>query len=112
MRTQELFDRGLQLERTELAWRRTALSVGAGSLLALRLLPSVLGHPRWLLPGAVGVLFAGWLWVAARARARRANDALLERAQEHGLPGGGTLLALASFTIGIGLLGLGLALAA
>lgn len=36
-------DRGLQPERTSLAWRRTALSVAVGSLVGLRVLPPHLG---------------------------------------------------------------------
>lgn len=49
-----LFDPGLQPERTELAWRRTALVVVVGGLLAARLMPTLLGDPWWALCGAVG----------------------------------------------------------
>ncbi|MFI6423844.1 DUF202 domain-containing protein [Promicromonospora sp. NPDC050880] len=59
---------GLQPERTELAWRRTALSVAAVCLVGARLLPALFGDARWLLPGAVGTLVAGWLWLASRRR--------------------------------------------
>lgn len=91
-----MFDRGLQPERTELAWRRTALSVGVGSVVALRILPTLLGDVRWVVPGALRILFAGWLRITARARARRATDALVRRATETALPGGRTLPALAA----------------
>ncbi|GGM32208.1 DUF202 domain-containing protein [Promicromonospora citrea] len=62
---------GLQPERTELAWRRTVLSVAAVSLAAARLLPAVSGDARWLLPGAAGLVLAGWLWLGSRRRRLR-----------------------------------------
>lgn len=65
------FDAGLQIERTALSWRRTALSVAIGSLVALRALPEYLGSPVWVIPGVVGVLGALVLWWTATVRYRR-----------------------------------------
>lgn len=102
-----VFDPGLQPERTELAWRRTALAIGVGSLIALRVLPAIAPSPElqqaWLVPGIVGVAFAVLLWVQARARHLRVNRALLEDRADR-LPGAGLLLVLTGFVIGCGLL--------
>lgn len=69
-------DRGLQVERTGLAWRRTSLGVAIGALLCLRLLP-----PRL---GAAGVMLAvlGLCWSAdlALIGSRRLRDAATSRA--------------------------------
>lgn len=81
---------GLQPERTELAWRRTALSVAAVSLVGARLLPALFGDARWLLPGAVGTLLAGWLWLASRRRHLRYPRAL-GPSPDPAPPGPGTL---------------------
>ncbi|WP_406250288.1 DUF202 domain-containing protein [Microbacterium sp. M] len=56
-----IFDPGLQPERTELAWRRTALSLSVGSLLALKLLPEALDSALGVLPGVVGFILASSL---------------------------------------------------
>lgn len=64
----QLFDAGLQPERTQLSWRRTALSIGVGSLVALRLFPELVGSAWGLVPGLLGVLFAGWLWFEGHRR--------------------------------------------
>lgn len=58
--TGELFDEGLQPERTMLAWRRTCLSFAVGSLIAARFTVELVGVFAILL----GVLGAG-LSVAA-----------------------------------------------
>lgn len=62
------FDAGLQLERTSLSWRRTALSLAVGSLVSLRLLPEWLGGAQWVIPGMVGLLLACALWAVSRRR--------------------------------------------
>lgn len=84
-----LFDPGLQPERTELAWRRTALALGVGSLVALRLLPVALGHEAWALCGVAGVAASALLWIASRRRAETINRALARQGDHALLPGGG-----------------------
>lgn len=106
----DLYDPGLQPERTELAWRRTALAIAVGSLLSLRVFPLVLpaGAGGWgLVPGVVGVGVAALLWIAARRRQRRTTAVLTSRASGP-LPGGGLPLVLTAFTSGFGLVALGL----
>ena len=88
------FDPGLQLERTELAWRRAALSIAIGSLLSLRVLPIALPPEAtgWgFAPGLVGLLSACALWFAAHRRQRRLS-AFLSGATVS--PPGGAMLAL------------------
>lgn len=100
-----LFDPGLQPERTELAWRRTALAIGVGSLLALRILPAMAPAPEfgpvWLAPGVLGLAFAVLLWTRARVRHLRINRALLADRPDQ-LPGAGLLAMVTGFVIGCG----------
>lgn len=98
----ELFDPGLQPERTDLAWRRSTLSVAVGSLVALRLLPPVLG-PAGLAVGLGGLLTAGLIWLLARRRTRRTQQALRQRTT---LPGAGLLFGLSTFAAGAATVGL------
>ncbi|MDM7832425.1 DUF202 domain-containing protein [Cellulomonas edaphi] len=59
-------DAGLQPHRTQLAWRRTALALLGGSVVAVKVLEPVLG-PGALALGAVGlVLAAGLAWASYR----------------------------------------------
>jgi hypothetical protein len=97
-----LFDPALQPERTELAWRRTALAVGIGSLVSLRLLPVALGSPWWTLVGAGGIVAATAIWHGARRRYLAVNRALAGGGDHAALPGGAPLATLAGFVALIG----------
>jgi hypothetical protein len=88
------FDPGLQLERSELAWRRTSLTFGLASVVALRLLPAVFDDLRWVGVGVVGVLLSTALWGVARRRCRRIAGALGTHGRRARLPGGGLALAV------------------
>lgn len=102
------FDPGLQIERTELAWRRTALAIAIGSLLSLRVLPLALpaGVAGWgFAPGLVGLLCACALWFAGRRRQRELSAVLSGDAAAR-RPGGRMLFALAAFGAGFGVVAL------
>lgn len=99
-----VWDPGLQPERTELAWRRTALSLALLSLVSLRLLPAAFGSALWLVPGIVGVVASGPLWWAARRRAVVTNRTL-RSPQPHRLPDGRLLLGAAVFASAVGIAG-------
>jgi uncharacterized membrane protein YidH (DUF202 family) len=111
-------DRGSQVERTALAWRRTTLALAAGALVSLRVLPGVLG--LWSFgAGILGLALAGLLWLLSGRRHRRiraafaaAGDRLRAPSLELALvpqlrmPGAGVLLLLALVASGGGALGL------
>jgi hypothetical protein len=101
----DLFDRGLQPERTELARRRTALSIAVGSVVAMRLLPAALGSGWWIVPGILGVIFSVVLWAWSRRRYESVSFATVA-AQDHTLvPDGALLMTLAVVVTLIGALG-------
>ena len=104
----ELYDPGLQPERTELAWRRTALAIGVGSLIALRVLPELMESTLWVVPGLIGLAVSGILWGRARRRYLVTTHALVP-GSDHGMPGAALLFGLMAFVCACGLLGLGLA---
>jgi len=81
-----LFDPGLQPERTGLAWQRTCLAFLVGSLVAMKVLPNILGAWSVLL-GAAGAVEAAILLVAVRRRYLRNYQSLTSG------PGGDVLLA-------------------
>ena len=107
------FDPGLQPERTELAWRRTALAIAVGSLVSLRIFPLVLPAPvaGWgVVPGAIGLVAACLLWFGARRRQLRMTawlrSTLPDAAPQPAIiaPGSGMLLALTLLATGFGVL--------
>lgn len=99
----DIYDAGLQAERTELAWRRTSLTLSLGSLLSMRLLPEAFGDPRWFLAGVVGLTVSGGLWVLGRRRCQTALRRLHRQGDRAPMPGGATITFLA---LVVGLAGL------
>jgi putative membrane protein len=97
-RRDQLFDPGLQPERTELAWRRTTLALAIGAIVALRILPPVLGSWSLALVFA-GFGFTGLMWILAARRARQTRQTLL---QHTSLPHGGGLMLLLALTTATG----------
>jgi putative membrane protein len=95
VRTPELFDAGLQPERTRLAWRRTLLALVVAALVAGRTLPPTAGS----LVGVAGLGACAVLALLIRRRADRTDRALLGRV---GLPGGGLLAGLAAVVTVLG----------
>lgn len=100
------FDRGLQPERTALAWQRTALALLIGSLIAGRILLELLG--AWSLPvSGCGVLLSALLLLLARRRYRYVHRVLTTSSHDRPVLTGGGLAALTgAIALGIGLLGL------
>jgi len=98
-------DPGLQPERTELAWRRSSLSLAIGSIVTLRLLPDALGSAIWMLPGIAGIMGAGVLWWSARRRYNVVTHTLAQSDHE-GLPDGRLLILTAMFVLAAGAAGL------
>lgn len=101
-----LFDPGLQPERTELARRRTCLSLGVGSVVAMRILPEVFEEPLWVLGGVFGIVLSGVLWFAARRRYQRTIVSLERDGERAHLPDGRDGAVLTAFVTAIGLVSL------
>ncbi|KJL31370.1 YidH family protein [Microbacterium azadirachtae] len=72
---ERVFDPGLQPERTALAWRRTALALAGGSVVIMRILPSVIGGAALAL-GFAGLALALIVLVGSHRRYRRQHRAL------------------------------------
>ncbi|MGX9349046.1 DUF202 domain-containing protein [Microbacterium sp. KNMS] len=73
--TDAVFDPGLQPERTLLAWRRTCLSFGLASLVAMRFTAESLGLAA-VIVGLVGAGLAVGAYFAAAIGYRRAHVSL------------------------------------
>ncbi|MCT9821251.1 DUF202 domain-containing protein [Microbacterium sp. W1N] len=100
-----LFDPGLQPERTELAWRRTALALGVGAIVSMRMLPLAFGDPWWIVVGMVGLLVAAAMWLGARRRYRVGTRLLLNDGDRARMPGAGLLALTAAVAGGAAALG-------
>ena len=105
-----VFDAGLQLERTALAWQRTLLSVAVGSLAASRGLEYLIGAPAWGF-AALGLGSVVVMSVVVRRRYLRAHRHLIS-VDPSSMPGGAILVALcAAIVAGVGLIALMLVIA-
>lgn len=99
------FDEGLQPERTALAWQRTGLSMAVGALVAMRILPELLGV--WaLLPGAIGLTLAIAVVVAAQVRYGRYHRGLIDPGLQPRMPAGRLMFVCALTAAVIGVLAL------
>ena len=96
-------DPGLQPERTELAWRRTALALALLSLVSM--LPEAFGSAWWALVGVAGLVAAAVVWGLARRRARAVTAMLADVGVRGRMPGAGLLFGLAGVTCAIGVTG-------
>ncbi len=92
------FDPGLQAERTLLAWRRTALSLGVASAVALRLAAPEFGAVAVLI-GVAALLLCFAVYVAVSARYRRAHTSLVQ--QEHLRTDGMTIAFVSAATFAL-----------
>jgi putative membrane protein len=105
-RSDRPFDAGLWVERTALAWRRTALAVAVGSLIALRILPEILGSWAFI-PTALGAGVAMVALGLTHRRYRRIHTILTASESERVALSGGALPAiLAAVTVAGGVLAL------
>ncbi|GGF17237.1 DUF202 domain-containing protein [Subtercola lobariae] len=99
------FDRGLQAERTALAWRRTGLSLALGSLAGARILSPVFGLTAYVL-GLLGLAAAAFFMARADRRYRVAHRSLVATAGHPAgarlTSGGGLLIALSVFALIVG----------
>lgn len=103
------FDVGLQPERTSLAWQRTGLAMAVGALVALRILPELLG-PWAMVPAGVGLAMAIGVLVAAHLRYRRYHRGLIDPALQPRMPAGRLMFTCALTAAVIGVLALVIAL--
>lgn len=92
--TEDAADRGLQPERTELAWRRTALSLGIAALVGFRVISDAFGDASWVVAILFAIVIAGAIWVSAHRRYTATSDAIAGGRADR-LPGGGLLAVIA-----------------
>lgn len=100
------YDPGLQPERTQLAWRRTALSIAVVSLIAARALPLIFESGLWVIPGIAGVAASALFWVASARRAGAVGRALSPVPHPDRMPDGRLIAVLVVFATAAGVLAL------
>ncbi|MFC8596902.1 MULTISPECIES: DUF202 domain-containing protein [unclassified Isoptericola] len=97
-------DRGLQVERTALAWRRTLLSFTAACAVAWQTLPGVDGPSSFAIAAAVALVLTPPLWWFA-ARHRRHTSRHLDTTEPR-LRHGRRIVLMCAGTAVLGLAGL------
>ena len=101
----------MQPERTALAWRRTALTIIIGSLLAARVLWVEL-DPLALAPAGLALVLGIGVLIGGEVRYRQHHRALIGSSSDHvPLSGGGMIVILASAVVVLGVLALVVVLA-
>ena len=97
-----LFDPGLQVERTALAWRRTGLALTVLAVGGARILSSQWGA-RTIAAASVGIAAAVAVLAASHVRHRTQHVALTTAKRDRvALPGGALPAALALFNLILG----------
>ena len=95
MSSPELFDRGLQLERTLLAWRRTCLALATAIALVVKLL-AFESDAVTVLVAVFGLAVPAVAWLLAARRYRSAHRRLTRSSGDSDLPAGGPAIAVAT----------------
>lgn len=100
------FDLGLQLERTALAWQRTALSFVIATLVGARLLTSAFNTSSFII-GALGVFLMVLIFIIGHRRYRM-NHLRLTAARSAHVPfaSASPLIVYTVLTLSLGLFGL------
>ncbi len=99
---EQVFDPGLQPERTFLAWQRTVLALGVAGAVAVRFTAPHFGAIAVLF-GLAGLAFALAAYISVRYRYRRTLAALKHTETLHAV-GAWPLAALASSALMLGVL--------
>ncbi len=90
-----LFDRGLQPERTLLAWRRTCLALATAMAVLVKLL-AFESDVMTILVGLAGLAVPTAAWLLVAHRYRRLHRRLTDPGSQPALPAGGPATAVAT----------------
>lgn len=92
----QIWDAGLQPERTKLAWQRTLLATGLVSVVTLR----IVGPTQEVLLGGFAVLATVIGWLVLRVHSR-GHDIDIALSANQGLPGARTMIVTALLIAGL-----------